>query len=155
MPSSLIPVTTASWLAGQVHTNPESVYDIIKKAEEWIKELKETARQAIIKRMPVGAKSLDLETDGYVVNCKKNSGKAKPAAIREMLMLSGLDPKKVVYPLPVEYDILPNGKETLAFMLAEKVLTQEQYDSCFTASNHTVSIKAKSSKTIDLNTYEG
>lgn len=151
-PSSLVPVTTASWLAERVNTNPESVYDMIRKAEDWVKELKETARQSIIKRM-VDDKTLELAGDGYVVSCKKQSGNIRPEAIRVLFITLGLDHKIIVYPVTV-YEVLPNAKITLQMMIDQKVITQAQYDVCFDKPKHVVSVKAKSMKSIDGNTYE-
>lgn len=151
---SIVPVSSAVKLAKMAVETPELIYDAVVKAEKYLKEMKETARQTIIKRMVSGQGVLEIETDNYTVNCTKKNGNIQPDAIRVMLMAAGLDPKLVVYPKPTEYEALPNARLTLQAMLEQKVITQAQFDLCFKESSHVVTIKPKSAKTITLNLNE-
>jgi hypothetical protein len=146
--NSIISTSKASQLAELCINNPESIYDQIVRAEKWIKELKDIARDSIIARMPETAITNDIETNNYTVHTNKNKAKLKPEVIHKALMAIGLDPYLVVYKLPVEHDALPNARDTLEIMRKSGVIPQSVYDTFFAEPGYTVTIKPKNAKTI-------
>jgi hypothetical protein len=149
--SSIIPMESAQRIAALCISNPESIYEALVKAEKWVKELKEKARDAVIARMPEDAAAYDLETDNYTVHTTKNKLKMKPMVIHAALVSLGLDPMTVVYRLPVEYDVLPNGRDVLEMMFKQGIIPKSIYDTCFAAAGYTVTVKPKSARTLAEN----
>lgn len=145
-PVSIVPVSVASQIAELAVTNPEAVYDKLAKAEKWIKEIKESARQVIISRMTEAPK-LEIETNTYTIQALRNRPQLKADKIRAVLAAKGINSDTVVYKTTV-YEALPNARDTLDTMLKSKLITQGEYDLMFEAPKVTVSVKQKSAKNI-------
>ena len=153
-PSSLVTISAAQWLASKVNTEPEHVYNMLKEAEDWLEELKKKARDTIIKRMPVGAKSADFDSDDYTVNCSVKNGNIQPDAIHRLLTEVGIEPSLVVFKKPVAYESLPTARLTLDLLVKDGKITQAQHDKCFKPDSHVVTVKPKSARTITLLAHE-
>ncbi len=146
--TSIIPMDKASAVAELCITQPEAIYEPLHAAEKWCKEMREKARQTLIARVPKDVQKSETEADTCTITTTRNKAKLKPDTIHKALTTLGLDPKLVVYPQPVEYDALPNARETLETMLKTGVLSQAVYDTFFETPGYTVTTKPKSARTI-------
>lgn len=142
---SIIPVDVASSIANLAQSNPEQVYDKLKKAEDWIKEIKGIARNSIISKMN-GGKRLDIDAGDYKITATAAKPKIKIKVCQQVLAKIGVDKALVMYPV-TEFEPLPNAHDTLAKMLEAKLMTQQEYDSMF--DEPIVTVKTKNINSVD------
>lgn len=141
--TDIVPIGIAQQLAKEVIDNPEGIYDVIQRGEKWLKELREKARQELIKRADANLDVTPFETENYTVNCTRTKPSLLPDVIYATFMAKKLDPKLVVFPKPIEYEALPTARDSLKVLLASKILTQTEYDSMFDKIGYVVKVKPK------------
>jgi len=152
-PTSIVPTSIAAQLAALATTAPEAIYDQLAKAEKWLKEIKETARQTIINRM-AGADRLTLETDNYAIHAVKNKAKLNVERIHAILVEKGITVNTILFKTVV-FEPLPTARDSIEILLKSKLITKEEYDTMFDKAITTVSVKAKSAKSTALNLTDG
>lgn len=142
MTDSLVPLEAAQRIANLAHTNPELVYKQIKQAEDWLEEMKQIARKSVISRMN-GEKKIEIDADTYKITATASKPKIKVKVLMATLAAKQIDKALLVYPLPIEYDLLPNCHELLKKMFETKMFTQAEYDSFFEVPSVTVKVVDK------------
>ena len=152
--TALMSIDAQQYIMRKATEAPEDIYATIKAAEEWLKELKELARNTLDAKMPTNVTTYDFDTALNVINVTRNRGKFKPNVVHETLTRLKIDTSSITYEKPKQYGCKPEAFDILTAYLREGVLTKTQYDSMFEEGNFTVKVKPKSHLTIAVNRLE-
>ncbi len=155
MTDALMSVSAQQFIMQKAIEAPEDIYAVIKAAEDWLKELKDIARENLNKRIPEEQTVHDFNTPTHIINVTRNRGKFKPEVVHATLTTLKIDTNKITYEKPTQYGCTKEAYDILESYLKQNILTKQQFDSFFEEANFTVKVKPKSNLTVALNASQG